>query len=197
MNRYEILKIDGQPDWNKIPTLSVDNILWLPDAGIRMTQQICYDAEKLYIHQKAVEEHVRAEHTDVLAQVCEDSCMEFFFCPEVDSVRYFNFEWNLNGALYLGWRTDRDNAARLQLDDHKSLFNFGCFFFTETLSQNFEGVIMRPILCVTRGLGSFLRRNRQRFRPICRPTYMVRRNERGDCRCEYSPYRQQQSRSGA
>ena len=124
MNRYEILKIDGQPDWNKIPTLSVDNILWLPDAGIRMTQQICYDKQKLYIHQKAVEEHVRAEYTDVLAQVCEDSCMEFFFCPEVDSVRYFNFEWNLNGALYLGWRTDRDNAARLQLNDHKSLFNF-------------------------------------------------------------------------
>ena len=102
----------------------MDNILWLPDAGVRMTQQICYDAEKLYIHQKAVEEHVCAEHTDLLAQVCEDSCMEFFFCPDAGDDRYFNFEWNLNGALYLGWRTGRDQAVRLQLKDHKSLFNF-------------------------------------------------------------------------
>ena len=114
MNQYDIWQINGQPDWNAIPQLTADNILWLPDAGIRMTQQICY---------KAVEPHIRAEHGDVLAQVCEDSCMEFFFCPEAGSDRYFNFEWNLNGALYLGRRTGRDCAVRLQLKDHKSLFN--------------------------------------------------------------------------
>ena len=124
MNSYVLTRIEGQLDWNKIPTSSVDNILWLPDVGIRMSQQICYDAEKLYIHQKAVEEHVRAEHTDLLAQVCEDSCMEFFFCPDACDDRYFNFEWNLNGALYLGWRTGRDQAVRLHLKDHKSFFNF-------------------------------------------------------------------------
>lgn len=121
---YEITPVNGQPDWDKVPVLAVDNILWLPDAGIRMTQQLCYDSRKLYIYQKAVETVVRAEHTALLAQVCEDSCMEFFFCPEADSNRYFNFEWNLNGALYLGFRTDRENAARLQMKDHKSLFGF-------------------------------------------------------------------------
>ena len=124
MNRYVITHVNGQPDWNTIPQLTADNILWLPDAGVRMVQQICYDEEKLYIHQKAVEPYIRAEHRDVLAQVCEDSCMEFFFCPEAGADRYFNFEWNLNGALYLGWRTGRDCAVRLQLKDHKSLFNF-------------------------------------------------------------------------
>lgn len=50
--------------------------------------------------------------------------MEFFFCPEETSVRYFNFEWNLNGCLSLGFRTDRRNAVRLQLKDHKAMFNF-------------------------------------------------------------------------
>lgn len=124
MNCYKIMRTEEQPNWDNIPTLFVDNIQWLPDAGIRMTQQICYDEQRLYVHQRAVEAHIRAEHTDVLAQVCEDSCMEFFFCPEVGSARYFNFEWNLNGALYLGIRTGRDHAARLQLKDHKSLFNF-------------------------------------------------------------------------
>ena len=124
MNHYEIENANGKPDWNKIHTLEVSDILWLPDAGIRMTQQICYDEQKLYIHQIAVESQIRAEHTELLAQVCEDSCMEFFFCPEADSDRYFNFEWNFKGALYLGWRTGRDQAVRLQLKDHKSLFNF-------------------------------------------------------------------------
>ena len=122
MNTYIITRVDGRPDWEKIPALDADQVLWLPDAGIRMSQQVCYDAEKLYVHQKAVEATVRAEHTDVLAQVCQDSCMEFFFCPADE--RYFNFEWNLNGSLCLGFRTDRRNAARLQLKDHKALFQF-------------------------------------------------------------------------
>lgn len=124
MNCYQIESVTGQPDWTQIPTLEVSNILWLPDACIRMTQQICYNEEKLYIHQKAVEEKIRAENTDPLAQVCEDSCMEFFFCPEAGSDRYFNFEWNLKGCLYLGFRTGRENAARLQVEDHKKLFAF-------------------------------------------------------------------------
>ena len=124
MKPYVIEKIKSQPDWGRIPALEVNNILWLPDAGIRMTQQICYDEEKLYIHQTAAESQIRAEHTELLAQVCEDSCMEFFFCPKEDSDRYFNFEWNLNGALYLGFRTGRENAVRLQLKDHKKLFAF-------------------------------------------------------------------------
>ena len=111
-------------DWEKVDTLSADNILWLPDVGIRMTLQICYDEEKLYIHQIAVEKNVRAEHVEPLGQVCEDSCMEFFFCPELHSDRYFNFEWNMNGCLYLGFRTDRENAVRLHLKDHKKVFNF-------------------------------------------------------------------------
>ena len=124
MNTYLITRINGQPDWEKIPALSVDHILWLPDTGVRMTQQVCYDEEKLYIHQKAVESNIRSEHTDVLSQVCEDSCMEFFFCPEEHSARYFNFEWNLNGCLCLGLPTGRTNAVRLQLKDHKELFHF-------------------------------------------------------------------------
>lgn len=124
MNTYLISRTNGQPDWEKIPALGVDNIMWLPDAGIRMTQQLCYDDEKMYVHQKAVETNIRAEHTQLLAQVCEDSCMEFFFCPETESDRYFNFEWNLNGCLYLGFRTGRENSVRLQLKDHKEMFGF-------------------------------------------------------------------------
>ena len=42
MNTYVVTPIHGQPDWKSIPALAVDNILWLPDVGIRMIQQVCY-----------------------------------------------------------------------------------------------------------------------------------------------------------
>ena len=44
----------------KVSELQVDNVCWLPDAGVRMEQQICHDDEKIYVHQVAREkEHPR------------------------------------------------------------------------------------------------------------------------------------------
>lgn len=113
MKVYTVKRIAGLPDWSVIPDLKVDNALWLPDHQVRMTQQVCYDDAALYVHQRAVERHIRAEHTSPLSQVCEDSCMEFFFCPDPDSDRYFNFEFNPNGCLFLGWCRGREQIVRL------------------------------------------------------------------------------------
>ena len=124
MKAYTIFKTSSGLQWDTVPSLQVNEICWLPDVGIRMTQQICYDDSAIYIHQSAVESNIRAEHTSPLAQVCEDSCMEFFFCPVAGDERYFNFEWNINGALYLGLRTGRENAMRLQPDDPAAAFDF-------------------------------------------------------------------------
>lgn len=60
MKEYVIEKTVGAPDWTKVPELQVDNVCWLPDAGVRMEQQICHDDEKIYVHQVAHEkEHPR------------------------------------------------------------------------------------------------------------------------------------------
>ncbi|MBE6757536.1 MAG: hypothetical protein E7552_03165 [Ruminococcaceae bacterium] len=121
---YYITKINGTPHWEDIPAVTLDNILWLPDAGVRMVQQICYDNEALYVHQRAVERDIRAEHRDPQAAVCEDSCMEFFFCPDSTSTRYFNFEWNLNGCLFLGIGEGREDRVRLTMPDGVERFSF-------------------------------------------------------------------------
>ena len=102
MKEYRIKRVSGAPDWSNIPTLAVDSILWLPDANVRMTQQLCYDDTAIYVHQRVVEQHIRAEESGPMAMVCFDSCVEFFFCPDPGSDRYFNFEWNSNGGIYLG-----------------------------------------------------------------------------------------------
>ena len=112
MKSYTVAFTRGTPDWDSIPFLSADEVQWLPDAGIRMQAQLCYDAEKLYVRERAWEQHIRAEQTSPLAAVCEDSCMEFFFRPEGEE-RYINFECNPKGCLYLGFGYGRNNSVRL------------------------------------------------------------------------------------
>ena len=112
MKTYSIPRISGAPDWSAIPALTVDTVLWEPDCGIRMTQQLCYDETALYVRQQARESTIRAEYSAPLSPVHEDSCMEFFFALGADD-RYFNFEINPNGCIELGFGPNRKNRVRL------------------------------------------------------------------------------------
>ena len=120
MKSYVISRADGHPRWDGVPSLQVNEIMWLPDAGIRMTQRMRYDGENIYMLQTAVEENIRAEHRAADSPVCEDSCMEFFFSP-MDDGRYFNLEINPNGCFFLGTGHGREDLIRLFPD--KSAFD--------------------------------------------------------------------------
>ena len=113
MREYLVKKVCGAPDWNAIPVMKVDHVMWTPDFGIAMTAQVGYDETAIYVHQRAVEKDIRAELTDLLAHVCEDSCMEFFFSPCPSDGRYLNFEVNPNGCLHLGFGHGRHDSMRL------------------------------------------------------------------------------------
>ena len=56
MKEYTIKRFNN--NWDEIPTLDVDNILWTEDYGIRMKAQIAYDDEKFYVHQVAKEANI-------------------------------------------------------------------------------------------------------------------------------------------
>lgn len=121
MERYQITRATGAPDWSQVPFLQVENILWLPKTETRMAAQLCYDASGIHVHLCAHEKHIRAEHRMPLAMVCEDSCMEFFFSPVEDDARYFNIEMNPLGTAYIGFGTDRHNLVRLVLKEEDTL----------------------------------------------------------------------------
>lgn len=112
MNTYRIVKTAGAPDWAHIPALRVDNALWVPDGGVRMEQRLCYDANALYVCQRAWEADIRAEYSAPLSPVHEDSCMEFFFSLAKDW-RYVNFEINPNACMELGFGPNRQDRVRL------------------------------------------------------------------------------------
>ena len=121
MNEYRIQFVTGEPDWAAVPRLEAGNVLWTPDWGIHAFGQFCHDAEFLYVHLRAVEQDIRAEHTAPLSMVCEDSCLEFFFMPEGED-RYFNFEINPNGCLYIGFGHGRADSTVLYRRNLRDLF---------------------------------------------------------------------------
>ena len=111
---YRIITVTGGPDWDKVPEINIDQVLWTLDAGIRAWGQVCHDAENLYVRMRAAEGEIRAENSAPLSPVWEDSCLEFFFRPG-GCAYYFNFELNPNGCLCLqvgSDRTDRFNIVR-------------------------------------------------------------------------------------
>ncbi len=121
MNQYTIIPVRGEPDWENVPALAADRVLWMPDCGVRARGQICYDPENLYVRLAAEEKNIRAEYTAPLSPVHRDSCLEFFFMPG-DGDRYFNFEINPNGCLYIGFGRGRGNSAVLYRDGMKDFF---------------------------------------------------------------------------
>lgn len=117
---YTITKVSGDIDWSKIPTAPIDQVLWTKDTGVRAQGQLCYDEENLYVHLSAVEKNIRAENTEPLSPVWEDSCLEFFFKMK-DSDNYFNFEVNPNGCMCIQYgpeKTDRDDIVRRDGDEY-------------------------------------------------------------------------------
>ena len=111
--QYQIQKITGKPDWNKIEKAPIDQKLWLPCEQISAYAQLAYDDSRLYVHLHAEEPIIRAENTGVLDQPCQDSCLEFFLSPAEGDARYLNIEMNPNCCLYFGIGTGRDDLVRL------------------------------------------------------------------------------------
>ena len=84
MISYTIAKISGEIEWRTIPVIPIDQVLWSEDTGIRAQGQLCCHGDCLYVHQNAVEKDIRAEYTEPMSPVYEDSCLEFFFMHEGD-----------------------------------------------------------------------------------------------------------------
>ena len=112
MRTYTMKKIQGKPDWKKIPVMPIDNLLWTDSVDVSAKAQLCWDEEAIYVRMEAVEPHIRAKEKGPMAMVCKDSCMEFFLRP-TERLDYFNIELNPNKAIYLGFATGTHDLIRL------------------------------------------------------------------------------------
>ena len=110
------------PDWDTVPAIELTETGWLEPCGIQAKAQVCHDGENLWVRMEAVESAIRATLTGKLDQVCDDSCLEFFFAPLPGDDRYFNFEWNPLGTLYLGFGAARPTRVRQIVKKPDELF---------------------------------------------------------------------------
>jgi hypothetical protein len=128
MMKYSIKKINTAPDWSEIETLTIGNKYFDTPEDVNAFAQLCYDSERLYVHLIAEEPSTRAVETSVLGMPCEDSCLEFFFCPMENDNRYFNLEYNLNGCLFFGFGSGIKDLVRLTAAEEE---NFNKLFNTD------------------------------------------------------------------
>lgn len=60
---------------------------------------------------------VRAQVSEYNGMVCKDSCMEFFFIPNMNDGKYMNFEINPIGTLHLGYGKGRHGRELLPIEN--------------------------------------------------------------------------------
>ena len=130
MKTYTITKVSGAPDWEKIPALDIGEKYFDTPADMSAEAKIAYDSERIYVRLSTVESETRAVETDPLGSPCEDSCLEFFFCPMEGDNRYFNIEFNSNACIYCGFGSSVNNLVRLAADED--------YKFAKTFSPNID-----------------------------------------------------------
>lgn len=121
MSTYVVKRVET-PDWTKIEAVELVHQPWLAPCDIAAKAQACHDGENLYIRMEAEEENILATLEGPLDQVCNDSCMEFFFAPKADDIRYFNLEWNKLCNAYVGFGGERRSRVRQILKSPKDVF---------------------------------------------------------------------------
>ena len=137
---YVITKVKGDINWEDIPAFDIDQVLWTDDYGIRAKGQLCYDKDNLYVHLSAKEKDIRAENTEPLTPVYEDSCLEFFFMLEGEE-KYFNFETNPNGVLNKQVGITKTDRISLVREDDKEYFDIR----TDRTSEGWEVYYKIPL----------------------------------------------------
>ncbi|MBO5339736.1 MAG: carbohydrate-binding family 9-like protein [Oscillospiraceae bacterium] len=125
MKTYTITKVSGQPDWEAIPALEMDVSYRkkLEDIPIRAWTQVAYNEDALLIRQRALEPVLRTELTGLTDEVCEDSCLELFFCPVEGDLRYFNIEYTPICNRFLGFGSGIPDLVRLLPDENNDRFD--------------------------------------------------------------------------
>ena len=123
MNEYTIQHCKGAPDWKAIPTLEMTNAYRQTLPEIRAFGQFAYNDEALLVHLWADVPEIIADENSPIGMPCQDSCLEFFFCPVPGDSRYINIEFNFNGCMYLGMGNSIQDLIRLLPDEEGNPFN--------------------------------------------------------------------------
>lgn len=106
----------ADPVWETIPAVALD-FVWensFPSPYATFARLV-HSPEGLTVRFETDEWPLRACHTVANEQICEDSCMEFFFTPNTEDVAYINIEVNPIGVPHVGIGTSRYDRRLLDV----------------------------------------------------------------------------------
>lgn len=119
----------SRPDWADLPGLAIAEPLLPAEDGTRAGGKLCWNSSGLHVCLFAEEREPLCRFSGESDPVWRDSCLEMFFCPLYEDLRYFNIECNPNGASFWGFGTGRADRTRLHPEDIRTLFSLNPFTF--------------------------------------------------------------------
>lgn len=159
MKHYHVTTVpcDG---WKAVEGVPLDCTYLQTPETVCASAKLCADTDALLIHMELCCPQLRSVEEGPLGMPCQDSCLEFFFCPIPGDDRYFNFEWNPNGCLFLGMGSGLADLTRLIVDDYETRF-------APSFQRNTNGFVLEYKIPY-----SFIRR----FFPAFQPEGAIRGN---------------------
>lgn len=131
MKTYCVNTVSTMPDeaaFEKAGYLEIGEYPWGGDYRPGAKASLLKGTDRFYLRMEAAEprENIRANETGISPAVHEDSCLEFFFCPETGSLTYINLEFNSAGALHIAIGSNR-SKRHLRTDVDIRLLNIHTF----------------------------------------------------------------------
>ena len=113
---------DFVPNWEHDETQYLSPCRWSPNPPPHVSVQALWRDDALIFRLCSDTPPSRAVNTAQDSSVWEDSCLEFFFMPDGGD-RYFNFEINPNGCLYIEFGHNRSDRFVLYRSDIPDRFD--------------------------------------------------------------------------
>jgi len=123
----ESMQVDAdweKPPWQPVKPLDIRHFMGeRPDHYPKVQAKIAFDDQYIYTIFQVKDRYVRAITTEPAGPVWEDSCVEFFFTPGIDTSHgYFNIEVNCIGTvLFRHQRAPEQNIRFLGSQDFQRI----------------------------------------------------------------------------
>jgi hypothetical protein len=139
------IKIDG--DWRKYPwrnikSLDIKHFMGaLPGFCPSVKAKLAYDKENIYVIFRVKDRYVSCIEHNYNGPVSNDSCVEFFFSPDMNlPERYFNLEVNCSGTPLMKYNIiPRKEYKFLEIDDISKIE------IAHSLPSNIDQEITQPV----------------------------------------------------
>lgn len=102
--------------WDSIVPVKIENYQWM-DNGYEPNSyvKLFHDGKNIYLRFTSFEKEIIGRYKTMNDPVCDDSCVEFFFCP-AGKKEYINFETNVLGTLALGIGSKKENRHLVEVN---------------------------------------------------------------------------------